>query len=463
MSKKQVLKIIYVIMTLALCSCSTQKTRDEILKEAGQYTDNISLDTAYDYQKNIGEWLGTETSYAYDENGDTSDGIINLYMSSYILNKDRMYFQIGKLTSTSSGANLWAYLSVKTGEKHYLCPDPLCDHSKNSGCQYLNFEILTFNPDSDSTLYTVRSVYSENKSCSVIYKIDLNNNKFSEIYKEDLTDSEASSNRFDLLFIIENTLYFTDTYVYKEENGEGEIIFTEKVYLKSLNLSETTVRGNAKVLNSDYSGNKKCLYVVNNQIFGIDYGVNFEGGCFFVTDMNFENEKTILEYDNDSQIYSIFYDQNIEEFYLLVSSDAMHNSSNVEKEKGLLYCIDREFRCEEISMPSDQILEFQLTNEYIYYTIYDPVVYGMSPRGISTVDETGNKIYRVRRDNTSDAELVFDGQGELFFFDSFFVGDYLYINYKTLVRQDGLVWFKLLGSSARINVNDGTIKWINVD
>ena len=464
MARKCAVGLVCIMLALSLCSCSRTKTKEEILREAEQYTENIALDTAYDYQKDMGKWLEPETSYEYDENGDTSDEIVRLTDSNFILQKDRLYFQVGKPTATSFGADFWVYVSLKTGEKHYLCPDPLCEHTKQSACQYLDLAELTFHPDSESTLYMTKNISVENKYCGTICKIDLDNNKISELYRENLTDSEARSNRFDLMFINENTLYFTDRYTYREDNGEGEVVFTDEVYFKALDLSETVSAGNARILDSEYDG-KRCVYVLNDQIFGIDSGVAYGAGRFYVTDMNFGAEKTILEYEEGSHISGLCYDQNTEEFYLLVSSNDMHISSNAENGKGKLYCLDRDFHCEEVPMPSEQILSFQLTNQYIYYTIYDPIVYGMSPRGIEATDESGNKIYRVSRDDTTVAELAFDGHEELRWRPSGYTitGDYLYMDYASIAREGGLVWFKAIGSTARINMKDNTIRWINLD
>ena len=115
-------------------------------------------------------------------------------------------------------------------------------------------------------------------------------------------------------------------------------------------------------------------------------------------------------------------------------------------------------------MPSELITDIQLTNDYIYYTVFDPVQYGVTRQGSPTVDETGNKLYRVKRSDTSSEELVFDGQNEVIFKDDYFVsGDYLYITYWKPKTRDGITYFYRIGSKARINMKENTIKWINLD
>jgi hypothetical protein len=114
-------------------------------------------------------------------------------------------------------------------------------------------------------------------------------------------------------------------------------------------------------------------------------------------------------------------------------------------------------------MPSDKILEFKLTNEYFYYTVYDPIFYGTAPVGIPCICENGNKIYRVSRDDTAEGELVFDGHEKLFFKDYMVTGDFIYIYYIKFIKDDNFTWFNITGATARIDMENDTIKWFTLN
>ncbi len=311
---------------------------------------------------------------------------------------------------------------------------------------------MIFNPDSDSKA----CAYKFNNNI-IIYEIDFSNDTLTEKYISGKLEPNSVRNFIEFLFIDENKLYFLDTYKLKEESDEEkeerEIIETEKRYLLSLDLSD----GSFEVLNDNFRGGANCICTLNDRVFFNDYAEN----RIYTTDMNFENEATILEYDDNLSIKDISYDENTGEFYVLMATyDTSVNSNAVE---GNLYFIDSEMNCEKISMPSEQILNFRLTKEYFYYMVYDPVSYGNSPRGMACIDETGSKIYRVKRGEMSEPELVFDGRGEIFYSNFEVIGNYLYLDYMQLIKMDSMAWFRYAYSTARINIKDKTIKWLNLD
>ena len=127
-----------------------------------------------------------------------------------------------------------------------------------------------------------------------------------------------------------------------------------------------------------------------------------------------------------------------------------------------VYKIDKEFNITEIPMPSEMITSIQLTKDYIYYTVYDPIQYG-TRKGHPILDTTGGKIYRVARDNTTEGELFFDAKGELIFRGAYcVVGDNLYLQYYKLKGVADDTSFYYTGSIARVNVKENTLKWINL-
>lgn len=462
MTKRYIIKLMCIFCSIFLLSCSSSKTKEDILNNAQEYKTESYADSAYDYQNEIGLWLTPETEYKYDDNKDTNVGIIDLHDKSFIPQNDRLYFQVSKEVFTptggySMGTMLWAYISTSTGEKHNICPDPLCAHLAGSDCQYLDLNDLIFFPKSDSIAYTYRQEIIDGKGLSVIYELNLNENTITRKYIPSDVPDDVSAVMADLFFISENKLYFSECFQGKETNDDGEIEITFKYRLVALDLTNDTL----EVLKDDYDASN-CVYAADDKLF-------FDGEKrFYCTDTDFSNERDILTFGDEYQVYDIFYDANTNEFYLLISLTNMHSQVIVDMDTENVHCniykIDSNLVCSKIPMPSELITDMQLTNEYIYYTVFDPVQYGVTRNGSPTVDETGNKLYRVKRSDTSSEELVFDGRNEVIFTDDYFVaGDYLYITYWKPKTRDGITYFYRIGSKARINMSENTIKWINLD
>lgn len=441
---RKILSLFLCICMVSLAaSCTKTKTKDEIIEENKDLLNNInSANIVYDFQNNIGDWIELETEYQYNESGDSSTGIINLFSnySNYILNNDRIYLKLARQNST--GANLWAYVSLITGEKHYICPDPLCNHTNDSGCQYLYLDNLIFTEDSQ-ILYTTKE--------HAIYQISLSDQKIICIYEDDVNKTGATYASTDILTLNHDSLYFSVKYTYKSTE-EKEISYREEKCLKVLNLTN----GAVTELSNQYPSSNICVYSSEDKLFFIDQMER----CFYYTDTNYKNKKIIMTFDENTYVYDMYFDSNTSEFYLLIGYNDLSSEETIP---GKLFVVDNNFICTELILPSDKILRCYLTNDYIYYTVFDPVYYGVSPRGIPTVDEDGNKIWRVRRDNTIEPEIAFDGHGEIFWNDIIVVGEHLYIDYNYLHKEGEMEWWRRSGSTARINMKESTIKWINLD
>ena len=75
----------------------------------------------------------------------------------------------------------------------------------------------------------------------------------------------------------------------------------------------------------------------------------------------------------------------------------------------------------------------------------------------------GNKLYRVKRSDTTSPEVAFDGQGQLFFDGYYVTGDYLYMELHDLRVSGGVLEFYMTGSTMRIDMRNRTIRWFNLD
>ena len=232
-----------------------------------------------------------------------------------------------------------------------------------------------------------------------------------------------------------------------------------KIWLLGLNLTtkETTV------LNDHFDENLERFHVIGDRIFYTDLAER----TVYCTDFAFTEKTPVLQYPDGYQLSIDQYDSNTGELYMLVTNNELHRSAvypeNPDAIKCTLYCVDSDLQCKEVPMPSDQLIDFQLTNEYIYYRKYDPINFKTPPYERNAIDVFGNKLYRVKRSDTMTPEVAFDGHEELFFQDYFVTGDYLYFAYYALVvREEGQV-FRRMGATARVNMKENTIKWLNLD
>lgn len=462
---KRLSRIAVVFLLLStLVGCNTQskgqitaEVKDKLnTSEASDY----EYDVHFGYQKDIGKWLTEEKEYIYDPNGDASDGITTFNNIGMIHVGERLYFPISKQTTLSTGDDFYAYVSTKTGEKHYICPDPLCGHDAESGCPYINFDVLAFSTDSDSKIYGVRKniVAGTAVMQDCIYEIDLSENTLRQIYNSKDICKDFNVDYITMYFIIEDTLYFTDRFVFYEE-ANGERIVTERIWLLGLNL---TTKETA-VLNDNFDENLERFHVIGDRIFYTDLAER----TVYCTDFAFTEKTPVLQYPDGYQLSVDQYDSGTGELYMLVTnSDLMQAAvypENPDAIKCTLYYVDSDLQCKEVPMPSDQLIDFQLTNEYIYYRKYDPINFKTPPYERNAIDVFGNKLYRVKRSDTMTPEVAFDGHEELFFQDYFVTGDYLYFDYYALVVRDEGQVFRRMGATARVNMKENTIKWLNLD
>ena len=214
---KPFLRTVAITLFLSmLVGCNTQSKGRITAKVQDKLAETETSSSVYDihfgYQKDLGKWLTEEKEYLYDPDGDASDGITIFNTIGMIHVGERLYFPISKQTTLSTGDNFYAYVSTKTGEKHYICPDPLCGHDEESGCPYINFDVLAFSTDSDSKIYGVRKNIVAGTAVlqDRIYEIDLSENTLRQIY-----DSKDICKDFDVDYI--TTVSYTHLDVYKRQ------------------------------------------------------------------------------------------------------------------------------------------------------------------------------------------------------------------------------------------------------
>ena len=464
--KKFNLAALAVLDLLMLASCSKDNKGIVIEKTEDLLSDAPSAPEGYEYLEGVGSWLSAETEYK----SSPYDNIVSIKGNYFSITNDNIYFQLKKEESKRDetgyyytlGDPIYAYISGQTGEKHFICPDPLCTHGAYSGCQYLNLGNLTFSSSDTSLMYATRSAVEDGVFYQTVYEINNSAATITPIYKPDDKSEGLDMVYLELMFEKDGKLYFiyNSQYEYVNENGETE--HDEKAKLMSLDLKTKQT----EVLNEDLSTRVGLMGEVWDKLLFGD-GDTLE---LYYTDYNFENPVTVMKFEDGYGLKNLFYDGNTDELYMLSYYGELMYPRNPDMSCKDIHCkvykMDKEFNITEIPMPSEMITSIQLTKDYIYYTVYDPIQLG-SRNGYPLIDTTDGKIYRVARDNTTEGELFFDNHGEIMFDGSVgaaycVVGDNLYLQYYKLRGSGDDMAFYYTGSIARVNVKENTLKWINL-
>ncbi|MDR2971792.1 MAG: hypothetical protein LBU83_07700 [Bacteroidales bacterium] len=161
-----------------------------------------------------------------------------------------------------------------------------------------------------------------------------------------------------------------------------------------------------------------------------------------------------------------YYDEKTDELFFIIR--------NLTENTGAIY-VYKNGETKKLDMPHENIFCFQLTNNAIYYSPYNPIYYGQSANpahiaaGIGLYDFTGGKIYVTDRNTRAETTLIFDCGKDFYIYTEsrsyIIVGDYLYFRKLTLVEENGLVYFNLiLGvDKVRINLKENTIKHLKFE
>ena len=471
--KKAYRVISLLIASLAVTASCTKNGDTQIITEVESTVESAQAESTienkpyvpdgYEYLEGVGSWLSAEEEYkSYPD-----EKIDILFGNDFTPLNGNLYFRLSKKesksdetgTKSTTGKPVYAYVSNATGEKHFLCPDPLCTHGSYSECQYLSLANLTASSSNDSVMYAIKPMNVKNISYSYIFEINTTEGTIVSIYTPDERGNGLTSISIRLLFEKDNTLYFVYKANYKTATKNGKAEYTEYSKLMSIDLSTQQT----EVLNDDYSSYAFFVGQVDGKLLFFDRELHE----LYYTDMNFENPVTILKYGDEYGLYDFDYDEESGEMYALISYDELFYPKQADMSDVDIHCkiykIGKDFTVTEVPMPSELILSMQLTKDYIYYKVYDPAQYGTRFDGRPLLDVSGGKIYRVKRGSTTEPELFFDGKGEFLFQTGYYVmGDNLYLTQSDLLKMGEDMAFYNTGSIARVNVAENTLKWINL-
>ena len=453
MNMKYTMRIAAMLLLSLLTACTARHPNVREIPE--------TVDTYYAYQDGLADWLTPEENYIYDSDGDSSDGIIRIGWQEEFGGK--LFFSLSRLSINAHKSNLLTYVDLTSGEgeKHYACPDPQCTHTREEGCPYLDLYALT--PKTDTVFFALRHNLREEtgNNHSVIFEVDLAGQTITEVYNASTicADEDVDMDYIDNCFLYDSTLYFTDTFRFAVWNDGEKHITNERTWLLGMDIYTHKVT----VLSDDFGENICCFFRSDERAFYIDTAAN----VLYGVDLSTDETIPVLQYPAGYMLYSPYCDTQTDTLYVLVTHGDLHQAGaavqNTDRYRCTLYAIDADFRCREVPMPTTFLLDFQLTNEYIYYSTYDPVNYRTKEYPGDAIDVSGNRLYRVKRTDTTSPEVAFDGHGQLFFREYRVTGDHLYTELYDLRVSDGVREFYKTGSVMRIDMRNRTIRWFNLD
>ena len=336
--KKTAILICLIIFLLSSCS---KENKGIVIEKAEKLADDVPVaPEGYEYLECVGSWLDTETEYksAPDEN------IMIIGANSFNLRNENLYFTLKKEESKAGeyytlGHPVYAYISNQTGEKHFICPDPLCTHGAFSGCQYLDLSDLTFSSFEPSVMYATRFNIVDGISYEYIYEINNSAATLTPIYTPVEKTDELHMVVIDLMFEKDGKLYFIYSTQYKYVNDSGETEHDEKSKLMYLDLKARQT----EVINENYPTRAGLV----GEAWGKLLFADVDTRELYCTDYNFENPVTIMTYEDGYWFRNIYYDQETEELYVLVSYSDLYYPKNPDMSGKDIHCkvykVDKDF------------------------------------------------------------------------------------------------------------------------
>jgi len=434
--------IILIFAALMLSSCGRDRGIDSDLLAKAEKADEIyapsAVEDAGDYY--YGDW-GEETRYDVP---DTSvlDGIVTSYgeLSGYYDGK--YYFSVKKARESTK-----MYIDLATGESHYVCPDPLCPHTKDADetCGAYSVPGMNIREGKGYDWLLTSDKDAPWIQTFTLTERDLTTGKVKALYSY---DSNVMEEKYALpagSCIDGNLLWFTN----REFVTDGETKTQTRhdiVYTCDLTTGEISEPYH---LPDEYDQEGTGILWVQDGLFYM----RSPQTKLFVTDQTFSERRVLIDepvpVNGRDQVNYRISDENTGEVFLLYGNKAEKN--------GTIYRIcDGEI--EELSMPHEEIYQFRLTKDKIYYMTYEASEYSAPWQ---EHEYGGGKIYVTDRETRETAELFFDSKMQIPLIDSWYVvGNYVYVNVRDYTPNGDHPFSTIQNlKTARIHVTDGTIRY----
>lgn len=305
--------ILICLIIFLLSSCSKENKGIVMEKTQNLLNDAPTAPEGYEYLEGVGSWLSAETEYK----SSPYDNIVSLKGNYFSISNDNIYFQLKKEESKRDetgyyytlGDPIYAYISGQTGEKHFICPDPLCTHGAYSGCQYLNLGGLLQSTSNPSIMYTTKSAVVDGVFYPTVYEINKSSATITPIYTPDDKSEGLDMIYLVLMFEKDGKLYFIYNSKYEYVNDSGETEYDEKAKLMYLDIKTKQT----EVINDNYPIRAGLIGEVCGKLLFADGDIDE----LYYTDYNFENSVTVLKYGEEYSPRNIYYDKNTDELYVL--------------------------------------------------------------------------------------------------------------------------------------------------
>ena len=434
--------IILIFVALMLSSCGRDKGIDRDLLAKAEKADEIyapaAVDDAGDYY--YGDW-GEETRYDVP---DTSvlDGIVTSSgdLSGYYDGK--YYFSVKKARESTK-----MYIDLATGESHYVCPDPLCPHTKDADetCGAYSVPGMNIREGKGYDWLLTSDKDTPWIQTFTLTERDLTTGKVRALYSYDSNAMEEKHALPAGSCIDGNLLWFTNREFVTDAETKTQTQH-DIVYTCDLTTGEISEPYH---LPDEYDQEGTGILWVQDGLFYM----RSPQTKLFVTDQTFTGRRVLIDEpvpaNGREQINYRISDENTGEVFLLYGNKA--------EKTGTIYRIcDGEI--EELSMPHNEIYTFRLTKDKIYYMTYEESEYSAPWQ---EHEYGGGKIYVTDRETRETAELFFDSKMQIPLIDSWYVvGNYVYVTVKDYTPNGDHPFSTIQNlKTARIHVTDGTIRY----
>lgn len=446
--------ILLLILPLLIISCKRDSSIDEgILTDAGKITDKlIEEHNRYSAESLDDEYIDNYSDETLYNSGDLTD-IAGILSGQYNIFDGKYYFEVKKKyqdQNNMTGISMTASIDLLTGQKSYLCKDPLCTHDVDSTCKMLG--VLPSAYCNGYLIAYMSEVYGEKSSSENIYIIDpsTGDKQLIESYPYNWSDQAVP---FVIHMGVCDTKFF---YTLRQTTYNANTKTSEMVAsVYSYDLNTNTLSSPTPIPQKYCDNNAFVFFVDDNYFYWMSSGLGL-----FVTDHAFQTEICLLDYTPNPYIVNTWYvDTNTGEMYILFGDS--------DKFTGTIYRINGT-DIEPLSMPHENIYWFQLTNSKIYYSIYDPYLYGVYYNGDKVYEYGGGKIYVTDRHQRTSSDIFFDNhQNKHFPLRNWWtvLGNYLYIDKWQLIESGEYTYFSsaLFFRKMRIDIDAQTIKYFRFD
>jgi hypothetical protein len=277
-----------------------------------------------------------------------------------------------------------------------------------------------------------------------MYKVDLNRDIIQKIY-------EANGTHLSAICKYKEKFYFFEI---KQTALNKKTI--QRYNLKSVDINTESITDHGYMPDKYVDTAANIFYIGNNKFYFEDLDK------IFTTNLSFENEKLIYNISKNEAVGDYYYDEKTDELFFIIR-DQKNNT-------GAIYVYSND-KLKKIDMPHENIYCFQLTNNKIYYSPYNPIFYGIAAdfQRTEIYDYTGGKIYETDRNNRKESKLIFDSEKEFIIYNPFnsyiVIGDYLYFDNPELIEDGEFTYFSVAHKleKVRINLKENTIKYIKFE